>query len=255
MLARRALGTALGLALRAWLASLRVRVLAPPGLDPGGAAPWCLALRHGQQFGLLAWPRRRPVVALVSRSPDGELLAAALARLGLGAARGSSSRGGAAALRAIVRRLRRGGVDAAFAVDGPRGPASAVRPGALAAARAAGGLVVPLACAARPAIVFSRSWDAFELPLPFARVVVAVGEPLAPDRPGALEALGAELASLRRRAEALASLPARDGRRGPPSRLVTGGAGSGILGPCLPRSRSETETPDRPGAGPRAGES
>jgi hypothetical protein len=201
-LARRALGLALGLVARAWLASLRVRVEAPPGLAGAAPGPWCLALRHGEQFGLLAWPRRRPVVALVSRSRDGELLARALPRLGLAVVRGSSSRGGAEGLRAVVRRLRSGGVDAAFAVDGPRGPAGAVRPGALAAARAAGGHVVPLACAARPALVFARSWDRFELPLPFARVVVAVGEPIAPSRPDALGALAAELAALRRRARA-----------------------------------------------------
>ncbi len=206
---RRALGSALGLVARAWLASLRVRVEAPPGLDAAGASPWCLALLHGQQFGLLAWPRRRAVVALVSRSPDGELLARALARVGLDAVRGSSSRGGARALLALARRLRRGGVDAAFAVDGPRGPAGSPRPGALLAARASGGLVVPIACAARPAFVFARSWDAFELPLPFARVVVALGEPIAPERPRALAELAASLATLRLRAEELVGGPPR----------------------------------------------
>ncbi|HEU4534137.1 MAG TPA: DUF374 domain-containing protein [Polyangiaceae bacterium] len=304
---RRALGSALGLVARAWLASLRVRVEAPPGLAAGDR-PWCLALLHGQQFGLLAWPRRRPVVALVSRSRDGELLARALLGLGLEVARGSSSRGGAAALRAIVRRLRRGGADAAFAVDGPRGPAGSVRPGALAAARAAGALVVPIACAARPAFVF-RSWDAFELPLPFARVAIALGEPIdvdrraaldepagparrtaldepadparrvaldepagsdrraaldehagparraaldepaGSDRRAALDELGASLASLRRRAEALVGAPA-GGARGPRSALGRGpggpntgtdpGAGSGMVPPCRARSPSET---------------
>jgi lysophospholipid acyltransferase (LPLAT)-like uncharacterized protein len=250
---RRALGSALGLVARAWLASLRVRVEAPPGLDPGAPEPWCLALRHGQQFGLLAWPRRRAVVALVSRSSDGELLARALARLGLGAVRGSSSRGGAGALLGLVRRLRRGGVDAAFAVDGPRGPASIVRPGALAAARGAGGLVVPIACAARPAFVFARSWDSFELPLPFARVGIVLGEPIAPTHPHALEAIGAELASLRRRAEAIVATSTRALRAGAPARPGTNSAKSGMLAPCHPRSSSEIETRNLPAAGAAKG--
>lgn len=266
---RRALGAALGLLVRAWLASLRVRVEAPDGLDADGRA-WCLALLHGQQFGLLAWPRRRPVVALVSRSRDGELLARALAIVGLAVARGSSSRGGAEGLLAIVRRLRRGGVDAAFAVDGPRGPAGVVRPGALAAARAAGALVVPIACAARPAFVFARAWDAFELPWPFARVVVALGAPLAPDRSDALDELGASLASLRRRAEMLvgatpsevraglgaaptsrpgASVAVLEGRAGGPNVGADVSAGNGMVAPCRPRSPGETEALSPPGAG------
>lgn len=251
---RRALGAALGLLVRAWLASLRVRVEAPAGLDTGGRA-WCLALLHGQQFGLLAWPRRRPVVALVSRSRDGELLARTLARVGLAVARGSSSRGGAEGLLAIVRRLRRGGVDAAFAVDGPRGPAGVVRPGALAAARAAGALVVPIACAARPVFVFARSWDAFELPWPFARVVVVLGAPLAPDRPAALDELGASLASLRRRAEVLVGPTPRASNASPeggprgPNVGADASAGSGMVAPCRPRSPGETEALSPPGAG------
>lgn len=248
MRARRALGSALGFVLRAWLASLRVRVEAHPALDFDGPEPWCLALAHGQQFGVLAWPRRRAFVALISRSPDGELLASAIARLGLASTRGSSSRGGAGGLRALVRRLRSGGVDGAFAVDGPRGPAGVVHPGVFAAALATGGLVVPIACAARPAHVFSRSWDSFELPLPFSRVGVALGAPIAPERPFALEALAAELASLRLRAEALVASPARDGRRGPPRRLATGGAGGDMLSPCLLPPPGETRTPDRPEA-------
>jgi Amino-transferase class IV/Domain of unknown function (DUF374) len=106
------------------------------------------------------------MAALVSRSRDGELVAAALARLGIACARGSSSRGGAAGLRAIVRLLRRG-LDAAFAVDGPRGPARVVRSegGGVGVARAAGlsgGLVVPMAAACARCHVFARARGAHE---------------------------------------------------------------------------------------------
>jgi hypothetical protein len=178
--ARRALGFLLGLLARAWIASLRLTLVVDPALAAARPRPFALAFWHGQQFALLRWARFQRIVALVSRSRDGELVAACLSLLGIGAARGSSSRGGAAALRAVVRRLRDGS-DAAFAVDGPRGPARVVRgTGATLSARLAGGVVVPMAAACARCHVFARAWDRFELPLPFSRVAVALGPPLEP---------------------------------------------------------------------------
>ncbi|MFT3775595.1 MAG: lysophospholipid acyltransferase family protein [Minicystis sp.] len=185
MLARRALGALLGLLVRAWLASLRLTLVVDPALAATRPRrPFALAFWHGQQFALLRWARFQRMVALVSRSRDGELVAAALARLGIASARGSSSRGGAAGLKAIVRRLR-DGCDAAFAVDGPRGPARVVRSesgnvGAALSARLAGGVVVPMAAACARPHVFAKAWDRFELPLPFTRVAVALGPPIEP---------------------------------------------------------------------------
>ena len=109
--------------------------------------------------------------------------ARALGLLGFLVVRGSSSRGGARGLAAMVRRLRRGGVDAAFAVDGPRGPYGDVKPGASLAARRAGGAA--RADGERGGArqdVFARAWDRFALAWPFSRVVVVLGAPL--DRRG-----------------------------------------------------------------------
>lgn len=182
---RRALGILIGITARAWLATLRLTVLLDPSLDATATRPWSLAFWHGQQFAILRWPRRRRTVALVSLSRDGEIQAAALPRVGLAIERGSSSRGGASGLKAVVRRLRRERLDAAFAVDGPKGPRGVVRSesgavGAALAARLAGGVVVPIASACSRAHVLARAWDRFELPLPFSRVVVALGAPIEP---------------------------------------------------------------------------
>ena len=180
MIARRALGFLLGLLVRAWLASLRLTLIADPALTAARPRPFSLAFWHGHQFALLSWARHERIVALVSRSRDGELVASALSSLGIASARGSSSRGGVAALKAVVRRLR-DGLDAAFAVDGPRGPARLVRgQGAALSARLAGGVVVPMAAACARCHVFARAWDRFELPLPFTRVAVALGPPIEP---------------------------------------------------------------------------
>lgn len=175
---RRLLGIVVGLLAWLWLRSLRLTVVEDPALDRADPRPWVLSFFHGEQFPLLAWRRRRPTVALVSLSKDGELQSRALRMVGLRVERGSSSRQGARGLRAIVRRLRTGTEDAAFAVDGPRGPRFHVAPGAIAAARACQGLLVPMGSAIERGKIFERSWDKFALPAPFSRVVVAVGAPL-----------------------------------------------------------------------------
>jgi lysophospholipid acyltransferase (LPLAT)-like uncharacterized protein len=196
---RRALGLLLGLVARVWLGTLRLTLVVDPALAACGR-PRARAFWHGQQFALLSWARTQRMAALVSRSRDGELVAAALARLGIRSARGSSSRGGAAGLRGIVRMLREG-TSAAFAVDGPRGPARVVRgDGVMAAARLAGGVVVPMAAACARCHVFARAWDRFELPLPFTRVAVALGAPIEPGEATA-EGVGAAIEGARRAAE------------------------------------------------------
>jgi lysophospholipid acyltransferase (LPLAT)-like uncharacterized protein len=165
---------------RLWLATLRVRVVSHPGLDRVGDRPWVLAFWHGTQWPLLAWRRRRPTVVLVSLSRDGSMQASALAVQGFQVVRGSSSRGGARGLAAVVRAMRRGGADAAFAVDGPKGPRGVVKGGAIVAARAAGAVLVPMAGAVRRGVVLRRAWDRFAIAWPFTRVDVALGDPVDP---------------------------------------------------------------------------
>jgi hypothetical protein len=79
-----------------------------------------------------------------------------------------------------VRAMRRDGADAAFAVDGPRGPRGVVKGGAIVAARAAGAVLVPMAGLVRRGIVLRRTWDRFAIAWPFTRVDVALGDPVDP---------------------------------------------------------------------------
>src|SRR5271156_537451 len=132
---RALLGVILGVVARLWLSTLRVRVGTAPEVL-GSRAPWVLAFWHGTQWPLLAWKRRRRTVVMVSLSRDGAMQARALALQGLRVVRGSSSRGGARGLAEVVRAMKRDALDAAFAVDGPRGPLGVVKSGLLVAARA-----------------------------------------------------------------------------------------------------------------------
>jgi hypothetical protein len=176
---RELVGLVAGAVARVWLATLRVRVITHPGLEQVRDRPWVLAFWHGTQWPLLAWQRRRRTVVLVSLSRDGSMQARALAVQGFEVVRGSSSRGGARGLAALVRAMRRG-ADAAFAVDGPRGPRGIVKGGAVVAARAAGAVLVPMAGAVRRGVVLRRAWDRFAIAWPFTRVDVALGDPIDP---------------------------------------------------------------------------
>jgi lysophospholipid acyltransferase (LPLAT)-like uncharacterized protein len=119
---------------------------------------------------------RQRFTILVSHSKDGEFVSRVLQCFGAHVTRGSSSRGGAQALREIVRKVR-GGYHAALTPDGPRGPRYHVQPGIVAVAQKTGAAIVPVTYSARWKKVF-RSWDAFLIPLPFSRIVVIYGQPI-----------------------------------------------------------------------------
>lgn len=177
---RALVGLMLGLVVRLWLATLRVRVVSHPALESAQGRPWVLAFWHGKQLPLLAWRRRRPTVVLVSLSDDGAMQARALAVQGLRVVRGSTSRGGARGLASLVRTMKRDGADAAFAVDGPRGPRCIAKGGAIVAARATGGVVVPMASRVRRGVVLQKAWDKLAVAWPFTRVEVVLGCPIDP---------------------------------------------------------------------------
>ncbi len=134
------------------------------------------AFWHGRQACLTFTHAGRAAAVLVSRSKDGEIIAGVLGRFGLRTVRGSSSRGGRAALKGLLE-AGRGGLRPAVTPDGPRGPAGQVKPGALYLAARLGVPILPVSSAARRKIVF-KSWDAFQLPLPFNRVAVVYGRPI-----------------------------------------------------------------------------
>lgn len=150
-----------------------------------GPRPLIVCFWHGRQVGLFAHHRPRPVVVLASLSRDGTLQARILKQLGFEVLRGSSSRGGTVGLKGMVDAIKRGR-DAVFAVDGPRGPAFQVKPGAVLAAEATNGILIPMTTRASSAWTFARAWDNYQLPKPFAKVEVVRGDPIAM-QPGGVE--------------------------------------------------------------------
>ena len=173
---RAVLATVIALAARVLTWTLRVRI-GRDGEEPDG--PVIYAFMHGHQLPLLRYPRKRPTAALVSRSQDGSLQARVLRLFGMRVLRGSSSTGGAQALRSCLDWLLSGG-SLALAVDGPVGPAGTSKPGVIVLAERARASIVPIACSARPSARLRGTWDSFLLPAPFARVPVLAGGPYRP---------------------------------------------------------------------------
>ena len=115
-------------------------------------------------------------VILISRHRDGEALAGAMHRLGYGTARGSSTRGGAAGLREMMRAAE-AGRPLGLTPDGPTGPARKCKPGPVHLAGETGLPIVPCAAAATRSWRFN-SWDRFEVPKPGATIYCAYGSPV-----------------------------------------------------------------------------
>jgi hypothetical protein len=173
-------------------------------------------IKHGRPIlfagfheGLLYLPyhfRDRDGVVMVSASRDGDLIADTMALFGLRAARGSSTRGGRAALDAMIDEINAAHCSGGIIVDGPKGPALIAKMGAITLARATGLPIVPGAWWASH-VRQARSWDGTVVPLPFSRFVFAFEEALLvpPDAsPEAMEELRLELTARLLRARAAA---------------------------------------------------
>ena len=158
--------------------------------------PFILAFWHGRLLMMpMAWRRDVPINMLISGHRDGRIIADAVRHFGITSIAGSSSRGGGAALRAMVKALRSGAC-VGVTPDGPRGPAEVASDGIVATARLAQVPIIPLAYATRRRRIMA-SWDRFHLAFPFTRGIHLWGEPITVPA----DADGAALDTYRRRVE------------------------------------------------------
>ena len=171
-------------AMRAYVLSLRIRWDAPNnnGEKIDGPAIYCLwhnrlilcmaaYSHHGKKHRM-----GKSMAALISASKDGAFLAAILERFKVQPVRGSSSRRGPQALLELTSWAERG-YDLAITPDGPRGPKYVVQLGAMSLAQLTGLPIFPFGFHAHRKIRL-KSWDAFQIPLPFSRCDLCVGAPV-----------------------------------------------------------------------------
>lgn len=113
------------------------------------------------------------LAAMVSASRDGALLAYLLELFDVAPVRGSSSRRGPQALRELTR-WAKDGLDLAITPDGPRGPRYVVQDGVIALAQLSGLPILP-ASIHLPRKWELKSWDRFQVPVPFSNCTVSIG--------------------------------------------------------------------------------
>lgn len=114
------------------------------------------------------------ITVLASRSRDGELAARVAGQWGLHVVRGSATRGGLEALRAIHRAIRREGSSPVMIPDGPHGPTYEFKVGVAVLSQVAQVPILPVGLAARNFLTIG-SWDRLIVPWPFSRVAIAFG--------------------------------------------------------------------------------
>ncbi|MEM6489939.1 MAG: lysophospholipid acyltransferase family protein [Pseudomonadota bacterium] len=151
-------------------------------------------------------PHDRRVMAMISASRDGSVIAGVVDRFGVETARGSTydrakarDKGGAQALATALAAVREG-VIVVMTPDGPRGPRRRAHAGAVQLALMARVPLVTLAIATRPTWRLS-SWDRFRVALPFGRGrlewdEVTVPPDAEPGDPAAVEAIRARMEAL-----------------------------------------------------------
>jgi lysophospholipid acyltransferase (LPLAT)-like uncharacterized protein len=131
---------------------------------------------HGRIFPATYYWRNRGIVVMTSMNLDGEAIASCIQRFGYGVARGSSSRGGFRALAQLVKDIR-SGRDAAFTIDGPRGPRYVAKQGPVLLAFKTGAAICCFHISMKRRFQL-KSWDEFQIPMPFTPALVLKGKPI-----------------------------------------------------------------------------
>src|ERR1700756_4080326 len=125
--------------------------------------------------------RNRNAVLMNTTNFDGQWTRRVIERLGYQTAQGSSTRGGLRGLAVMARRLEEG-ADAAFTIDGPRGPRYIAKPGPVMLARRSGRPITLFHIGLERAWTLKKSWDLMQIPKPYTRAVLIIAPPL--DVPG-----------------------------------------------------------------------
>lgn len=165
---------------RLWTASWRIQIIESEEMKAAlqSGEPLVLAHWHGDELCVVHLVTRYKIATMTSTSKDGQLIDFVVHKLGGATSRGSSTRGGVAALKGLVRLVNQG-YRGSVAVDGPKGPIYQVKPGIFELSRLTKAKIFPVGAACDRSFIFHKSWNKAKLPKLFSRVVIYFGEPLA----------------------------------------------------------------------------
>ncbi len=179
-------GRLAGRALVLLFKTIRHDVYVPPNVRPylnSGPEQFIFAVWHDAAALATFGGKHIRTVALMSRHRDGSFVEEVMATANVGAIRGSSRRGGAAAVLQMIKTSK--DHDIVITPDGPRGPRRTMTHGIVYAASRTGNPMVPTAFACSNAWEVPGSWTTLTIPKPFSRVVFVAGDGI--DVPAGLE--------------------------------------------------------------------
>jgi lysophospholipid acyltransferase (LPLAT)-like uncharacterized protein len=182
--------------LRAISSTWRYRINGDIAISPAVVAFW-----HGSMLPVWKYFAKHKPFAVVSKSKDGAILTDMLESWGYNVLRGSSSKGGKEVLNDMQDAAGKGYL--LITPDGPRGPIHEFKPGAVIAALRSGRALQLCGVNINHKICFHKSWDKFQLPLPFTRIELSFSESIVinkessrEDISGIIEKCQSELVSL-----------------------------------------------------------
>ena len=162
--------------------TMRFEVIDKAGVFDSNRTGMIWAFWHNKMFLIPwlhdAWFGHIPGTILTSPSGDGQIIADVCAEFGIEAARGSSSKPqqGMSALIALAGKVREG-YDIGITPDGPRGPAFTLQPGIVKLGQLTGGAILPIRIRYSRSLIF-KTWDRFELPLPWSTASIVFDPPV-----------------------------------------------------------------------------
>ena len=172
----------------AWLLSLFIRLVYITSHKTYDIDPAAQTYMRGEDNAIFAFwhgrmmmcptvePPKRKMHVLISHHRDGILISKVISHFGEATIAGSSSKGGSAAVKEIVRTLRAGD-NISITPDGPRGPIQQVGMGIITLARLSHKVILPITFSAKKHKRL-RSWDKFMIAKPFGSIIFCVGEPI-----------------------------------------------------------------------------
>lgn len=125
---------------------------------------------------LIGWflQKNKNFAALVSQSKDGDVLASILEKWKFHVVRGSSNKGGSEALDLMIS-LTKENYRLAITPDGPTGPIYKMKPGAVIVAYRSQIPLILLGIGIKKKWIL-KSWDNFEIPKPFSKIIAIYSE-------------------------------------------------------------------------------
>jgi lysophospholipid acyltransferase (LPLAT)-like uncharacterized protein len=158
---------------------MRTEVVDPHKYIDIGKFPYISVTWHNRLLffpAMCAGPIRKKTVAMVSASRDGQYVTDICHLFGIKSVRGSSSKKGFVAFNDALKYLK-DGYNISITPDGPRGPRYKMSKGPIVLASKTGYPVLPVS------INYSSywqlgSWDRFQIPKPWAKVSLVIGEPI-----------------------------------------------------------------------------